>query len=60
MDDIPSLKGEWDIFILEPFMKGGGMMLGFADPQIFLVYILCIISAMGCLIYGILNWNKNQ
>lgn len=32
-------------------------MLGINDPQIWLAYILCIISAIGCIIYGALKWN---
>ena len=33
-------------------------MLGMGDFSIFLVYILCIASALACVIYGIFNWNK--
>lgn len=33
-------------------------MLGFTDPWIFLVYLLCIASAVLCVVYGALNWNK--
>lgn len=33
-------------------------MLGLEGNSIFLAYILSIISALGCLIYGIINWNK--
>ena len=33
-------------------------MLGMGDFSIFLVYILCIASALACVIYGIINWNK--
>ncbi len=32
-------------------------MLGIDDPQIWVVYVLCILSAIGCMIYGALNWN---
>lgn len=35
-------------------------MLGFSDFQITLVYILCILSGILCLGYGIKNWNSNQ
>jgi len=35
-------------------------MLGLADVQILLVFILCILSAAACLIYGLINWNSNQ
>ena len=33
-------------------------LLGMGDFSIFLVYILCIASAVACVIYGIVNWNK--
>ena len=33
-------------------------MLGIPDFSIFLAYILCIASALLCLIYGIVMWNK--
>lgn len=33
-------------------------MMGFADGSITLVYILCILSALTCVVYGIINWNS--
>jgi hypothetical protein len=33
-------------------------MLGFADGWITLVYVLCILSALLCAVYGIVNWNR--
>jgi len=33
-------------------------MLGIPDLSISLAYILCIASALLCLIYGIVMWNK--
>lgn len=35
-------------------------MLGIQDFNIFLVFTLCIISALFCVIYGVINWNKGQ
>ncbi|SFM33510.1 symporter small accessory protein [Methanolobus profundi] len=35
-------------------------MLGIDDPQIWLAYILCFISAIGCIIYGALKWNDDS
>ncbi|WP_343044098.1 symporter small accessory protein [Methanolobus zinderi] len=35
-------------------------MLGIEDPQIWIAYILCFLSAIGCIIYGVFNWNKGQ
>lgn len=33
-------------------------MLGIKDPWILTAYLLCILSALACIIYGIRNWNK--
>lgn len=33
-------------------------LLGFDDPWIWGVYLLCILSALMCLVYGIINWNR--
>ncbi|MDX1357190.1 MAG: hypothetical protein R3232_00010 [Clostridia bacterium] len=33
-------------------------MLGIPDISIFLAYILCLASALLCLVYGIVMWNK--
>ncbi|NMC11234.1 MAG: hypothetical protein GYA39_09760 [Methanothrix sp.] len=33
-------------------------MLGIDDPWIWGVYVLCILSALLCVIYGIVNWNR--
>ena len=33
-------------------------MLGLGDFAIFAVYVLCILAALTCVIYGIFNWNK--
>ncbi len=35
-------------------------MLGFSDGSIGLVYILCILSALLCVTYGVINWNKGM
>ncbi len=34
-------------------------VLGIPDPQIWLVYLLCIVSSALCVIYGTINWNKD-
>ena len=34
-------------------------MLGLEGNSIFVAYILSILSALGCLVYGIMNWNKD-
>lgn len=33
-------------------------MLGIDDPWIWGVYLLCIISTLLCVIYGMVNWNR--
>ena len=33
-------------------------LLGFDNPWIWGVYLLCILSALLCLVYGIINWNR--
>lgn len=35
-------------------------MFGINDFPILLVYLLCILSALLCLVYGIINWNKGD
>jgi len=35
-------------------------MLGFADPWVGVAYILCVLSTILCIIYGIANWNKGE
>lgn len=35
-------------------------MLGIEDPWVILAYVLCIISALFCLIWGIIKWNKED
>ena len=33
-------------------------MLGINDPWIWGVYLLCILSTLLCIAYGLINWNK--
>lgn len=35
-------------------------MFGIADASIWLVYFLCIASALLCVVYGLKNWNKGN
>lgn len=35
-------------------------MFGIQDPGVWLAYLLCILSAVFCIIYGIINWNKGD
>ncbi|WP_011308622.1 symporter small accessory protein [Methanosarcina barkeri] len=36
------------------------MVLGINDPQIWLAYLACIFSALGCMVYGALNWREEK
>ena len=36
------------------------LVLGLGDFSIFLAYVLCIASAVLCVIYGVINWNKGS
>ena len=33
-------------------------MLGLGDFSVFAAYVLCILSAVLCVVYGIVNWNR--
>ncbi len=35
-------------------------MLGIDDPMVLLAYLLCGVSTLLCVIYGVANWNKGQ
>jgi hypothetical protein len=35
-------------------------VLGIEDPRIWSAYLLCILSAVFCVIYGMMNWNKGD
>ncbi len=35
-------------------------MFGFEDPQIWLVYLLCILAALFSIVYGVTHWNKGD
>ena len=35
-------------------------MFGIDDPQVWLAYLLCVLSAVFCVAYGILNWDKED
>jgi hypothetical protein len=36
------------------------MVLGINDPQIWLAYLACVFSALGCMVYGLLNWREKK
>ncbi len=35
-------------------------MLGIEDKLVALAYLLCLLSVLICVIYGIFNWNKGK
>ena len=35
-------------------------MLGIAGPWVALAYLLCIVSALLCVVLGIIKWNKDD
>jgi hypothetical protein len=35
-------------------------ILGIEDKSIWLAYLLCIGSALLCVVYGLLNWNRGD
>ena len=35
-------------------------MLGIEDLWVSIAYILCIVSALLCLVWGIIKWNKDD
>ena len=34
------------------------IVIGIDDPWIWGVYLLCILSSLLCVIYGMVNWNR--
>lgn len=34
------------------------MILGIADPWVAAAYVLCILSALACVVWGVLKWNR--
>jgi len=35
-------------------------MLGIQDPGVWLAYLLCILSVVLRVVYGLVNWNKGD
>lgn len=33
-------------------------MLGIADFWVSSAYLLCVLSTLACVVYGVVNWNK--
>lgn len=34
-------------------------MLGIDDVWVWLPYVLCLISTAGCIVYGVVSWNRD-
>ena len=44
-----------------PFREQGtSSMFGIDDTFVWMAYLLCILSALLCVIYGALNWNRGE
>jgi hypothetical protein len=35
-------------------------MFGIQDKFVWLAYVLCILSALLCVVYGLVNWNRGE
>lgn len=46
-------------FFLYLITRGGHMLLGLGSIETALPYWLCILSTIGCVAYGIKNWNNS-
>lgn len=40
--------------------RGDIIIFGIEDKFVALAYVLCILNASICVVYGIYNWNKGQ
>jgi len=41
------------------FIQGGNDMLGFSDVQIISAYVFSVFAVILCVVYGVINWNKD-
>jgi hypothetical protein len=42
------------------FLRGDEDMFGLGDFGVSLAFMLCIASAILCVVYGLMNWNKGS
>ena len=35
-------------------------MLGIQDTYVWAAYVLCILSTVLCIVYGLVNWNRGE
>lgn len=36
------------------------MLFGIQDPWVWGAYLLCVLSTLLCVVYGLINWNKGD
>jgi hypothetical protein len=36
------------------------VMFGIPDAGVWSAYLLCILSALACVVYGLINWNRGD
>jgi hypothetical protein len=47
-------------FTQKSSLPGAISMLGIPDPGIYLAVLLCVLSAIICVVYGAMNWNSDD
>lgn len=61
MVGIETLKNDSAMIVIKSkFRKGGIIMFKIPDFGIWFAYLLCILSGLACVVYGLLNWNKGD
>ncbi len=50
----------WDSDGVSGGVAAGIEMLGIEDPLVWLAYLLCILSAILCVVYGGINWDRGD
>jgi hypothetical protein len=51
----PFLDRQWGDFSVKR-----GFMLGIEDKYVSLAYVLCLLSTLLCVVYGLINWNRGS
>ncbi len=54
----PSQLSEFKAGVIAAGIRWVSTVLGIDDPWIWGVYLLCILSTLLCIAYGLINWNK--
>jgi heme exporter protein D len=45
---------------LAAWWAAGFEMLGIEDPYVWVAYLLCILSTILCVVYGLMHWNRGD